>query len=130
MRVPAKRGRRKTRRKRTREEEQGSRIAKQQRLHSSSLHQYNHDSTNESGLYSASSLCSGPSFQGCSEQEISDQPDTDLVVEQIPSAVTSETTKSGEVPPNQKVHKRTVTGFRDLLTQLRGNSSMIVRETH
>ncbi|KAF7660918.1 hypothetical protein LDENG_00272710 [Lucifuga dentata] len=130
VRVPGKQGRKKTRRKRAREEDLGSHVAKQQRLRSNRLHQYNNtNGTNESGLYPASSYCSSPSFEGCSQQEICDQTDRDLTIELIPTAVTMETTKKDKVLSRQKVSKPTG-GFRDLLTQLRGNNSMIIRETH
>lgn len=57
-----------------------------------------------------------------------DQADTHLTLKLFPSTVAVETTEPIEVPPEQKAPKKTG-GLRDLLAQLRGNSSMIVRET-
>ncbi|XP_076018196.1 uncharacterized protein LOC143009978 isoform X2 [Genypterus blacodes] len=111
--LPTQGRKRKARRKRPREDEQGPCVAKQQRLDSSSLtHQYQQDSTDESSLYSASVLCGSPNFKGGS-QEMDDQPGT-----------------SGEVLPKQEAPQRTEAGFSDLLNQLRGNRSRIVKETH
>ncbi|XP_075954189.1 uncharacterized protein LOC142956466 isoform X1 [Anarhichas minor] len=122
VRVPVKK---KSRRKRTRDGSQGRRVAKQQRLLS-----------NNRGQRVSSSPASGPSgsagFEGRSDQEVNDESDTNPTLELIPSTVTMETTKPREVPPEQKAPKKkktTTGGFRDLLAQLRGNSSMIVRET-
>ncbi|XP_037642670.1 uncharacterized protein si:ch211-227n13.3 isoform X1 [Sebastes umbrosus] len=112
----------KNRRKRTRDGSQGPRIAKQQRLHSNNRRQ--HISVDLTSGHNSSS----PGLEGCSGQEVSDKSDTNLAVELIPSTVAMETIEPKEVPPVQKAPKRTG-GFRDLLAQLRGNSSRIVRET-
>ncbi|GLD51375.1 uncharacterized protein AKAME5_000444600 [Lates japonicus] len=85
----------KMRRKRTRDDSQGSRVAKQQRRHSNRHRQHTGD---DSGPLPTS------------------------------SPVALETTKPKELKPKQKTTKKT-SGFRDLLAQLRGNSSIIVRET-
>ncbi|XP_039999469.1 uncharacterized protein si:ch211-227n13.3 isoform X2 [Xiphias gladius] len=124
VRVPVKKERKKNeRRKRPREDSQGSRVAKQQRLHSNSHRQHiGTSSTDDSGLHLTSGHGSSGGFESCSDQETNSQADTDVTVESIPS------TKPREVPPRQKTPKKT-SGFRDLLAQLRGNSSMIVRET-
>ncbi|XP_068427196.1 uncharacterized protein si:ch211-227n13.3 isoform X2 [Clinocottus analis] len=66
---------------------------------------------------------SPPAFKGRGNQA-----DTNLTLKLIPSTVTVETTKPREVPPEKKAPKKPG-GLRDLLAQLRGNSSMIVRET-
>ncbi|XP_037314190.1 uncharacterized protein si:ch211-227n13.3 isoform X1 [Pungitius pungitius] len=117
IRTPVKR-RRKNRRKRTRDGSQGRRATKQQRLHSN----------NQGRRVSISPTCGdggAPEFDDLSDQEVNNQADANLPPELIPSAVTVETT-NGEVPPEQKAPK--TWGFRVLLAQLRGNSSMIVRE--
>ncbi|XP_018532971.1 uncharacterized protein si:ch211-227n13.3 isoform X2 [Lates calcarifer] len=85
----------KTRRKRTRDDSQGSRVAKQQRRRSNRHRQHTGD---DSGPLPTS------------------------------SPVALETTKPRELKPMPKTTKKT-SGFRDLLAQLRGNSSIIVRET-
>ncbi|KAM6919599.1 uncharacterized protein PEZ65_011691 isoform 2-T2 [Lycodopsis pacificus] len=118
VKVPVK----KERRKRTRGGSQGRRVAKQQRLLG-----------NNHGQRVSSSPTSGPSGSaGFEGQKVNDESDTNPTLELIPSTVTMETTKPREVPPEQKTPKKkktTTGGFRDLLAQLRGNSSMIVRET-
>lgn len=111
----------KTRRKRTRDDSQGSRVAKQQRRHSNRHRQHTGD---DSGPLPTSS----PGMESCSNLEISNQADTDLTVNSISSTVALETTKPRELKPMPKATKKT-SGFRDLLAQLRGNSSIIVRET-
>lgn len=50
-----------------------------------------------------------------------------MTVELIPSTVALETTRQLKDQQKQKTTKNTK-GFRDLLVQLRSNSSMIVRE--
>ncbi|KAM8850536.1 uncharacterized protein AB9W97_021677 isoform 2-T3 [Spinachia spinachia] len=106
------------RRKRTRDGSQSCRAAKQQRLHSN----------NQGKRVSISPTCGDggtPDFDDCSNQEVNNQADANLTPELIPSTVTVET-NTREVPPEQKASK--TWGFRVLLAQLRGNSSMIVRE--
>ncbi|XP_071399126.1 uncharacterized protein [Centroberyx affinis] len=133
VKVPVKSRVKKSRRKRkrTRDDAQDPHLAKQQRLHSDSLRQYidsnSIDNSNHS-LYPSNGDSSNPGSEGCSEKKDVDQADTPLVIEVIPSSVTMETTQPTEAPPKQSVRKAR-DGFRDLLSQLRGNSSMIVRET-
>lgn len=123
VKVPVKQERKKNkRRKRTRDDCQGSRVAKQQRLHSNTHHQHINSTTDNGRLHSSMSV-----FEDCCDEEINDQTRTDLT-ELNPSTVTLETTRSRELPPKQTTPKKT-RGFRDLLAQLRSNSSMIVRET-
>ncbi|XP_054452495.1 uncharacterized protein si:ch211-227n13.3 isoform X2 [Anoplopoma fimbria] len=120
-RVPVIKERKKNRRKRTRDGSQGRRVAKQQRL----------GSNNHGHHISVSQTCchsGAPGFEGRRDQEVNDQADTNLTLELDPSMVSMETTKPREVPPEQKAPQKTG-GFKDLLAQLRGNSSMIVRET-
>ncbi|XP_035525938.1 uncharacterized protein si:ch211-227n13.3 [Morone saxatilis] len=123
VRVPLKRGRRKNRRKRAREDSQGPRVAKQQRLHSNNRRQHS-----SIGLHPTTGHSSSAGFEEWSDQDVDSPEETDQTIELIPSEVTLETTKPRDVPTKQKEQKKTC-GFRDLLFQLRGNSSMIVRET-
>ncbi|XP_034410868.1 uncharacterized protein si:ch211-227n13.3 isoform X2 [Cyclopterus lumpus] len=109
VRVPVKKERKKNRRKWIRGGSQGR---QQQRLHS-----------NNPGQRISVSLTSPSGFEAHG-----DQADRNLTLKLIPSTVAVETTKPIEVPPKKKAPKKTG-GLRDLLAQLRGNSSMIVRET-
>lgn len=112
VKVPVKQERKKNkRRKRTRDDCQGSRVAKQQRLHSNTHRQH---------VNSAIDSSAGV-IKECCDEKINNQTHTDS------SAVTLET-RSRDLPPKQTTQKNT-RGFRDLLAQLRSNSSMIVRET-
>ncbi|XP_051256894.1 uncharacterized protein si:ch211-227n13.3 isoform X2 [Dicentrarchus labrax] len=126
VRVPLKRGRRKNRRKRTQDDSQGPRVAKQQRLHSNNRRQHSSIGCTDNDPTIGHSSSAG--LEGWSDQEMDSPEETDLTIELIPSIVTMETTKPRNVPTKQKEQKKTC-GFRDLLSQLRGNSSMIVRET-
>ncbi|XP_040910320.1 uncharacterized protein si:ch211-227n13.3 [Toxotes jaculatrix] len=128
VRVPLKKeGKRNKRRKRARDDTQGSHLAKQKRLRSNSHSPFIGKSfTDDSGLYPNSSHDSSPGLEGCNDQH--SQADTHLTVALIPSTVTLKTTEPRELPQKKKTPK-TTNGFRDLLAQLRGNSSMIVRET-
>ncbi|XP_056248240.1 uncharacterized protein si:ch211-227n13.3 isoform X1 [Seriola aureovittata] len=129
IKVPVKKERKNKRRKRTSDDSQGSRVAKQQRLHSNSHHQRIDNSCTDSGrLQPTSGHGSSPGFESCSDQETNNQADTDQTVELIPCTVTLETNEHRELLARQQKAKKT-SGFRDLLAQLRGNSSMIVRET-
>ncbi|XP_070774951.1 uncharacterized protein [Enoplosus armatus] len=129
FRVPVKKGRKKNRRKRTRDDSQGPRAAKQQRLHSNSHIQHLSIScTDNNGLHPTGGHSSSPDFVCGSDQEMGNSADQDVTVELIPSSVTLEITKPRDATPKQKAPKKRG-GFRDLLAQLRGNSSVIVRET-
>ncbi|XP_069020545.1 uncharacterized protein [Embiotoca jacksoni] len=120
--APAKTERKKNRRKRTGGDSRGSRVAKQQHLHTDSHHV---SCTDDDTL----SFHSGQhSFEAGGDQDGEDQADTDLKTELVPSSVTLETTKQREAPPRPRASRKTM-GFRDLLAQLRGNSSVVVRET-
>lgn len=128
VRVPVKKERNRNRRKRTRDDSQGPRVTKQLRVH---LQHISNDvfSRADNEFHPTSGPSSSPGFEACSDQEINNPADADIeTVELIPTTVTLETTKSRAVPPKPKAQKKT-SGFRDLLAQLRGNSSMIVRET-
>lgn len=130
MKAPVKNQRKKNRRKRTRDDSQGPRVAKQQRLNSSNRRQnISMDCTDDDDdLLPASVHSSSPGFEESKEHEADDSADTHLTFELIPTSVSLETTKPRRVSPRRKTPEKT-RGFRDLLAQLRGNSSMIVRET-
>ncbi|XP_045907224.1 uncharacterized protein si:ch211-227n13.3 isoform X2 [Micropterus dolomieu] len=119
LRVPVTKERKKNRRKRKRDDSQGPNAAKQQRLNSNSRLQHISVSCTDD-LRPTSSPSSCPDFTGSSDKEICSPAEKDLTLELIPFTVTLD-------PPKQDAPKRG--GFRDLLCQLRGNSSKIVRET-
>lgn len=125
--MPAKKVK-KNRKKRARDDSQGSRIAKQKRLHSNNAGQYaNVNGADYNSLHSVDGHSSSPGFEGCCNEESDNEADTCLI-ELKPSSVTLVPNKPVAVSPKKKAAKRTA-GFRDLLAQLRGNSSMIIRET-
>lgn len=95
----------KNRRKRPRDGSQGTRVAKQQRLHSNTPIKISRVEPN-------------------SRRKSSSQGNRGVTAEAIPSSVTQEDTT-----PSKRVPKQTGR-FRNLLTELRSKSSMIVRETH
>lgn len=127
--VPVKKGSKKNKRKRTRDHSQGPRASKQQRRYSDQLHQPVNDhpsllKTDNSGSYPTGS---SPGSDSLREDEMDDPADTHVTVELISSKLTLEPRKV-RAQPERKVRKKTA-GFKDLLTQMRGNSSMIIRET-
>ncbi|XP_035027403.1 uncharacterized protein si:ch211-227n13.3 isoform X1 [Hippoglossus stenolepis] len=128
VRVPAKKGRKsKIRRKRARGDSQGSRAAKQRRLHSNSPRQHlSRSCTRGSSPQPTSSLSSSPAFERCDDRKGDNQADKHTTVEVTPCTVHLETLKMKDLPPEKKTPKKS--GFGKLLSQLRGNSSMIVRE--
>lgn len=134
VRVPLKKGRKRNRRKRARDDSQGPRVAKQQRLNSGHRPQHINNqpsvlNSDSSSLYATSSQSTSSRFEGWSEQE-RDGPEDAQTTEAISSSVSlEEPTKPQEVKVKPKALKTTA-GFRDLLAQMRGNSSMIIRETH
>ncbi|KAJ4918642.1 hypothetical protein JOQ06_005117 [Pogonophryne albipinna] len=112
----------KNRGKRRRVGSQGPRVAKQQRLRSNHHLQNIHvSSTDKSSILSAG-------LEGQIDQQVSDESNTDLTVQLIPANVSLEPTEPRELPSNQKAAKKAC-GFRDLLAQLRCNSSMVVKES-
>lgn len=122
--VPVK-SKRKTRgkRKRTRDHALEPRLTKQKRLHSSSPQQHNESKSTDSAH---GSLCLS---SASSSSPVSDDDKTDThVIEVIPTTVTMDTSPPAKASPPRVVRK-VRGGFRDLLAQLRGNSSMVVRET-
>lgn len=121
--VSDKREKKKRRRKRTRNESQLPNVAKQQRL---SCRDEPHDSDHLS-METADNSGLDP-FDYHSEAQLDDPEDTHMTIELISSGVTMEKpTKSMKVQPKQKAAKKT-TEFMDLLAQMRGNSSVIIRE--
>lgn len=129
---PVKPGRKRNRRKRRREDSRGPRVAKQQRLHSSDLAK--HASNNiravkadKTSLDQSSSQSTSSGFDGWSEQEM-DVPDTHRTLELISSSVNEkEFSKPQEARVKPKALKKAA-GFRDLLAQMRANTSVIVKE--
>ncbi|XP_041659269.1 uncharacterized protein si:ch211-227n13.3 isoform X2 [Cheilinus undulatus] len=123
VRAPLKKVTKKTRRKRKTADPWGSRVTKQRRLHNNSHHQrVDSDRADKNGQHAARKVVDSPAPESGNDQEM----DT-VTVELIPCSVTLE--PAIEAPANQNTAKKRG-GFRDLLAQLRGNSSMIVRETH
>lgn len=125
MKVQEKKEKKKSiRRKRRRNDSQGPRDRKQQRRHSNNQTQHISISCLDDDPNS-----SGPNTEDCINQETEDPMDTDLIVELIPTTVTKTTAKPAELPPKQKTPRKT-RSFKDLLSQLRGNTSVIIREMH
>ncbi|XP_075876771.1 uncharacterized protein LOC142884768 isoform X2 [Nelusetta ayraudi] len=127
MRVSDKREIKRKRRKRTRNDSQVPYVAKQQHLSSSRRnepHDGDHlspETADNSGL---------DLFEYQSEAQLDDPEDTHMTIELVSSGVTMEKpTKSVKVQSKQKAAKKT-TEFRDLLAQMRGNSSVIIKEKH
>ncbi|XP_028283525.1 uncharacterized protein LOC114449880 isoform X2 [Parambassis ranga] len=110
------------RRKRRRDDSQDPRDRKQQRRHSNNGTQHIRISCLDDDLNS-----SGPNTEDCINQETDDPMDTDLTIELIPTRVTMTTAKPAELQSKQKTPRKT-RGFKDLLSQLRGNTSVIIRE--
>ncbi|XP_019955917.2 uncharacterized protein [Paralichthys olivaceus] len=127
VRVPTKERKKKIRRKRARGDSQGSRAAKQRRLHSNSPHQHLSGSyTCGSSPQPTSSPSSCQAFERCDDRKSDNRSDKLESVEVRPCTVTLESIKMKDLTPKKKTPKKS--GFRELLSQLRGNSSMIVRE--
>lgn len=106
---------------------------KQQRFHSSNLPRHSDNKnpvvqtdSNGSAQNSSQSISSG--FDGGSEQEM-DGPDTTYHTRELTSSSVNveESLKPQEVRVKPKARKKTA-GFRDLLAQMRANTSVIVRE--
>lgn len=131
--VLAKPGRKVNRRKRPRDDSLGPRVKKQQCFHSSDLAKHVSNKipvvkTSSSGSCQSSSQSTSSGFYGWSEQEIDGPDNTHHTAELISSSVNGqESLKPQEVRVKPTAPKRT-TGFRDLLAQMRANTSVIVRE--
>ncbi|XP_072296458.1 uncharacterized protein [Eucyclogobius newberryi] len=125
---PIMKEKKKNQRKRAREDSQGPRVAKQKRTHS------NHQPIGNSRMHNTepirNSLSHNNSVDPMSTTSSFDSgpDDSDLTFRLPPVTVPSEASDSFNDFPNQTVPKRGG-GFRDLLAQLRGNNSMIIRET-
>ncbi|KAK1879157.1 Alpha-amylase I [Dissostichus eleginoides] len=115
----------KNRGKRRRVGSQGPCVAKQQHLHS------NHHLQNISVSSTDKSSILSDGLEGQIDQKVSDEDEsnTNLTVQLIPANVSLEPTEPRELPSNQKAAKK-ARGFRDLLAQLRSNSSMVMKESH
>lgn len=123
-------GSKKNKRKRKRDHSQGQPASKQQRRYSDQHHQpiNEHPSllkTDNNGSYPTGSR---PGFESLRDDATDDPEDTHVTVELISSKVTLEPPSKPRAQPERKARKKTA-GFKDLLTQMRGNSSMIIRET-
>ncbi|KAM6990661.1 uncharacterized protein LKV04_010075 [Tautogolabrus adspersus] len=123
IRAPVKIAMKKNKRKRKRDDSRGPRVAKQRRLHSNNRRRHvGTGGDDTSGHHTTSSVSSKPAPEGGSNQEMDA-----VTVELIPCSVRLEPIR--DAPAAQKAVKKRG-GFRDLLAQLRGNSSMIIKETH
>nr|XP_020505478.1 uncharacterized protein LOC109995915 isoform X1 [Labrus bergylta] len=123
VRAPVKRVMKKNRRKRKRDASRRPCVAKRQRLHSNNHRRHVGAGRDDiDGRHTTSSVSSTPAPEGSSDEELDTVTD-----EMIPCSVTLEPIR--DAPAAQKAAKKRG-GFRDLLAQLRGTSSMIVRETH
>lgn len=126
MRVSDKREVKRKGRKRPRNNSQVPCVAKQQRLGSSGSRNEPHDGDHLSPERAHVSGLNPVEFQ--SEVEMDDTEDTHLTIELIPSGVTMEKpSRSMRIQPKDKAAKKK-SEFRDLLAQMRGNSSVIIKE--
>lgn len=130
IRKPVKKEKRKNRRKRAREDSQGPRVAKQQRLpnnrHRPISDDFSHDDSIQPIVNGFTRNGPDPMSSRCSTSSLGSQEDSDLTLTLPPASVTSDT-NSSKLCPKQSAPKRG--GFRELLAQLRGNNSMIIRES-
>lgn len=118
----------KKRRNRTRNDSHVPYVAKQQRLSRSSRRNEPHDGDHLSPETADNSGLDPFEYQ--SEDQLDDPEDTHMTLELVSSGVTMEKpTKSAKVQPKQNAAKKT-TEFRDLLAQMRRNSSVIIKEKH
>lgn len=133
LKVPAKPGMRVNRRKRPRDDSLGPRVVKQQRFHSSDPAKHASNKlpvvkTDRSSSYQSSSQSTSSGLYGWSEQEMDSPDNMHHTVELISSSVNvQESLKPQEGRVKPKAPKKTA-GFRDLLAQMRANTSVIVRE--
>ncbi|XP_061550117.1 uncharacterized protein si:ch211-227n13.3 isoform X2 [Phycodurus eques] len=125
--VPARKERKRKQGKRPRDDSQGSQIGKQKRLRGKTSPQDNVGNwTNQSSFYSA---CAGLDVEGFHSGESADENNSNVTASIIPCTFTMQTTKFEGNPPKQKAPMKKTSEFQDLLAQLRGNSSVIVKET-
>ncbi|XP_061652191.1 uncharacterized protein LOC133488413 isoform X1 [Phyllopteryx taeniolatus] len=125
--VPARKERKRKQGKRPRDDSQGFQIGKQKRLRGKTSPQDNIGNwTNQSSFYSA---CAGLDVEGFHSGESADENNSNVSANIIPCTFTMQTTKLEGNPPKQKAPMKKTSEFQDLLAQLRGNSSVIVKET-
>lgn len=130
---PVKPGRKRNTRKRRREDSRVPRVPKQQRLHSSDLAEHASNDiravkADNSSPEQSSSQSTSSGFDGWSEQEMDMPEDTHRKLELISSSVNEkESAKPQEARVKPKALKKPA-GFRDLLAQMRANTSVIVKE--
>ncbi len=123
VRVPAKKSR-----KRKRENFWSSDNAKKSRRNRNSKRQHTSiGPTDSNGPHPSNVHGGSPGSEGCTEQKSDSKSDADLIVEVIPTEVSFD--KPRDAPPKHSAPKKTAR-FRDFLAQLRGKSSVIVKETH
>lgn len=133
---PVKPGRKRNRRKRRREDSWGPRVAKQQRLHGRDLAKHTSNNirvvkADNTSPDQSSSQSTSSGFDGWSEQHENEMvlpEDTCHTLEMISSSVNGkESSKPQEARVKPKALKKAA-GFRDLLAQMRANTSVIVKE--
>lgn len=131
LKVPAKPWVKMNGRKRPRDDSLDPRVVKQRRFHSDDLgkHARNKEplaETDNSSTSQSSSQSSSSGLNGWSEQEM-DSPDIAHHTAISTSVNVQESLKPQEVRVKLKASKKTA-GFRDLLAQMRANTSIIIRE--
>ncbi|XP_051902119.1 uncharacterized protein si:ch211-227n13.3 [Hippocampus zosterae] len=124
--VLAKKERNSGQRKRARDDSQDPQIVKQKHLRGNSLLQDDSGYCHERN--SSDWTRAGLDVDGCSGVESSNENNSNVTAN-IPCTFTSETTEAGAALPPKPKAPRNKMAFQDLLAQLRGNSSMIFKET-
>ncbi|XP_055007525.1 uncharacterized protein si:ch211-227n13.3 isoform X1 [Boleophthalmus pectinirostris] len=117
---PIMKERKKNRKKRAREDSQGTRVAKQKRTHKNQPISLNHNTVPRRNGFTHN-YSFDPMSSHCSILSQSGPDDSDVTFRLPPL-------DSFKEFPKQTISKRGG-GFRDLLAQLRGNNSMIIKET-
>lgn len=134
LKVPAKPGRKMNRRKRPRDDSLGPRAVKQQRFHSGGLAKHAEKKiavvkTDSRDFSQSSSQSTISGSYGWSEQESDGADSTYRTVELISSSVNVQQPLKPLLRVQPKAPKKAA-GFRDLLAQMRANTSAIVREPY
>lgn len=133
LQILAKPGKKVNGRKRPRDDSLSPRVKKQQRFNSSDLAKHMSNKipvlkNDSSGSCQSSSQSTSSGFYGWSEQEMDGPDNAHHTVELISSSVNvQESLKPQEVRVKPTALKKAA-GFRDLLAQMRANTSVIVRE--
>lgn len=109
------------RRRKRRGNSQGSRVAKQQRLH-------NDQHTNIKGLVREPNGHFSSDARNRTSPGTESRCESDETVQRVPSSAARKAMTPAKARAQKRAPKKTCQ-FRDLLAQLRGNSSMIIRET-